>query len=170
MNIRAQVAAAAVGVCLLAGGGWGMTLLHDRTVQQPLHFSHRDHLKEEMACVDCHKGVKTGRYATLAPVRACMLCHKKSKGEHPDEPKVRTYAKEGRAIPWVRVNRLPGHVYFSHVVHVRLARMKCKVCHGDMKDRVQPVTVSQIGGLDMAACIDCHRAKGASVDCIRCHQ
>jgi menaquinone reductase, multiheme cytochrome c subunit len=139
-------------------------------VVQPLFFSHQRHIAEGMNCVDCHRQADKGTHATLPPVKACLLCHAEAKGEHPDEPKIREYAERQEEIPWARVNRLPGHVYFSHVAHVGYAQMECATCHGEMKELQAPVTMSQIRHLDMRACMNCHEEKGASNDCLRCHK
>jgi hypothetical protein len=48
--------------------------------------------------------------------------------------------------------------------------MTCQECHGDMTTLDEPVTRSQITGLDMAACMDCHDERGASNDCLICHK
>jgi len=139
-------------------------------VVQPLAFDHKRHGAEDIACKDCHKRVEDSPYATFPKLKQCLLCHLEAKGNHPDEPKIRDYAKEKKEIPWIQVNRLPGHVYFSHAAHVKYARMDCKECHGDMKERTEPVTVSQIQHLDMNTCMDCHKEKGVSTDCLRCHK
>lgn len=139
-------------------------------INQPIAFNHKRHLEENMTCVDCHKGVEKQAHATLPSTKACMLCHKEPQGKHPDEPKVRVYAERGEPIPWIKVNRLPGHVYFSHAAHVTFAKMDCSECHGDMKNRTTPVTSSQIDTLNMDKCMECHKQKGVSTDCLRCHK
>jgi len=137
---------------------------------QPIAFNHKRHLEEGMNCADCHKGAQEGPHATLPSLKACLLCHSEPKGNHPDEPKIREYAAKSEAIPWVQVNRLPGHVYFSHTAHVTYAKMDCRECHGEMKDRTEPATTSQISELDMDRCMECHTEKGVSLDCLRCHK
>lgn len=154
-----------------AGAAWAF-LLQSRPepVVQPLAFNHKRHIEEDIACKDCHKRVEDSPHATFPKIRQCLLCHEEAKGTHPDEPKIREYAKEGREIPWIRVNRLPGHVYFSHEAHVRYAKLDCRECHGDMKQRTEPVTVSQIRHLDMDTCMRCHTENNVSNDCLRCHK
>jgi c(7)-type cytochrome triheme protein len=99
-----------------------------------------------------------------------MLCHTDAQGRHPDEPKIREYAGRSEAIPWVQVNRVVGHVYFSHAAHVVYAKMECAECHGEMKDKTEPVTTPQVAHLDMTRCMACHEERGASNDCLRCHK
>lgn len=133
-------------------------------------FNHKRHIAEDLACADCHAGSSQGHRSGFPSVKQCMLCHKEAKGKHPDEPRVREYAKDGRQIPWVQVNRMVGHVYFSHVAHVVWAKMDCADCHGDMKKMEQVVTRPQVSHLDMRACMDCHREQGASLECVACHK
>jgi hypothetical protein len=151
---------------------WGITLkIRPRAAVQPIAFNHKIHVTDEgMECSDCHRHAMDGAHATLPGVKGCLLCHGEAIGTHPDEPKIRAYAEQNAEVPWVQVNRLPGHVYFSHAAHVTYGEMDCAVCHGNMRDRSEPVTVSQIGHLDMKTCMTCHQQKGASVDCLRCHK
>jgi hypothetical protein len=164
------IPAAALAV---AGGGllWAWAREESKeVVPQPMAFSHRRHVEEGLSCADCHPFADRKPRASLPTVRQCLLCHSEAKGTHPDEPKVREFAERKQEIPWAQVNRLPGHVYFSHAAHVKYARMDCAECHGDMKTSAEPVTVRQIARLDMAACIACHVQKGVGNDCLRCHK
>lgn len=163
-----------VGVLLAGGAGasaWKMgPRLKASPAAQPLAFSHKRHTAEGLTCANCHKGAEKGSHATLPAGKFCLKCHAEANGTSPEEPKVREYTRGGKDIPWVQVNRLPGHVYFSHAAHVTYARMDCAECHGDMKERETPVTASQVGHLDMDRCMECHREKGVSNDCLRCHK
>ena len=167
--------AAGIGILARREGPWkhpeaSLPWKHAQPVVQPIAFNHKRHLAEGLSCKDCHKRAETGPHATIPPVKACMLCHSEAKGTDPEEAKVRAFAEAGHDIPWIQVNRLPGHVYFSHAAHVGYAKMDCAECHGDMKDRTEPVTVSQIGHLTMDRCMTCHQSKGVSLDCLRCHK
>jgi hypothetical protein len=133
-------------------------------------FSHSLHHEQDTTCLDCHLQAETGVYATLPSVKTCMLCHEEPQGDSPEEPKIREYAESGEPIPWVQVNRVEGHVYFSHAAHVSLGKMDCKECHGDMETLEVPVDRSQILGLTMDACMQCHEQREASNDCLICHK
>ena len=143
---------------------------HAATVDQPLAFSHAVHHEQDTACVDCHIRAEEGPWATIPGVETCMLCHDEAQGEHPDEPRIREYAESGEAIPWVQVNRVVGHVYFSHAPHVVQGGMECADCHGDMTTLEEPVTRSQIEWMTMDACMDCHEEQQVSNDCLLCHK
>ncbi|HTL51054.1 MAG TPA: cytochrome c3 family protein [Planctomycetota bacterium] len=139
-------------------------------IQQPIRFDHARHMKEDMKCNQCHTGVDNSPYATLPPIRTCLLCHKEAKGTDPEEAKIREYAKNGTPIPWVQVNRLVGHVYFSHGMHVKVGKLDCKECHGEMAQADQPVGRSQIGHLTMDRCMECHEEKHVNQECLTCHK
>lgn len=139
-------------------------------VQQPFDFNHKLHMGEDLTCTGCHLRAEEGEYATMPPLRACLLCHEEAQGEDPDEPKVREFAELGDYAPWVQVNRLPGHVYFSHEAHVSWGAMECAECHGEIAEATQVLTRSQVEDLTMDACMDCHAERGASLDCNACHK
>lgn len=170
MRPKHYVAGVAVPVLVAGAAFAGAAFQAPAPVVQPIAFNHQRHVQEDLACADCHGGVEQGPYATIPTIQQCLLCHSEPQGRHPDEPKIREYAEQGKAIPWIRVNRLPGHVYFSHQAHVRWAKLDCADCHGDMKQAVAPVTRPQIDHLDMAACMRCHEERGASLDCVACHK
>ncbi|MGH7144555.1 MAG: cytochrome c3 family protein [Planctomycetota bacterium] len=156
------------GLGLGAGGG------NRGPVHQPIRFNHAIHVKQGLKCEDCHRGVETSPHATFPTIQQCMLCHNTPKGTDPEEPKVREYAqqyaKDGSGIPWVQVNRLPGYVYYSHAMHVKLGKLDCKTCHGDMSMVTEPVTTPQIDNLTMARCMACHTEHHVDQECVTCHK
>jgi len=139
-------------------------------IVQPIAFDHARHHEEDLACLDCHSTAETRPYASLPRIAACLVCHAEPKGDSPEEAKLREFAERKEEVPWVQVNRMPGHVYFSHAVHVKLAQMDCAVCHGDMTTANRPVTASQVEHLTMRRCMECHFEQGASNDCLACHK
>lgn len=138
-------------------------------VIQPLTMNHKRHAEAKMDCVACHQNAESQAIASLPLVDDCMSCHKDPQGKDPTEPRVREYAQRGEEIPWIRVNRLPGHVYFSHAAHVTLGKMECKTCHGDMTQVSESLTAPNVH-LDMVACMSCHTEKRASNQCVACHK
>jgi|CXWL01.1.fsa_nt_gi hypothetical protein len=139
-------------------------------VQQPIDFSHQRHAEADIDCLTCHEKAADEPAATLPILRDCMKCHKEPQGKNPEEPKLRDYALRGQEVPWVNVNVLPGHVYFSHRAHVTFAEMDCSACHGDMTKVEHALTRTNVGHLTMKACIDCHQQKKVTTDCVTCHQ
>ena len=69
----------------------------------------------------------------------------------------------------MRVNRLPGHVYFSHRAHVGVRRDEVRDLPRRDEARAARVTSANVH-LEMATCISCHEAKSANNDCIACHK
>ncbi|MEN8183679.1 MAG: cytochrome c3 family protein [Myxococcota bacterium] len=164
-----------VSVSLLAIlGVTGVALERLRTprrVPQPVAFDHALHIEaEQMECVECHHGAEEEVHAGLPDIRECFECHENPKSEHPDEEVIREYARRRVQIPFAPVNRNVGHVYFSHRVHVGLAKMECQECHGDVATLRGPVDVPTPENHSMDSCMDCHRREQASLECAACHK
>ena len=139
-------------------------------VKQPMAFNHKAHIKADIDCSTCHEKAADGPAATLPLLRVCAKCHKEVQGKDPKlEEGIMEAVSKKQEIPWIQVNEVAGHVYFSHRAHVGFAEMECDVCHGDMKAQEQPVTVPNVA-TSMSSCIECHQKKGASTDCLACHQ
>ncbi len=84
----------------------------------------------------------------------------------PQVQKVMSYWNNKESIPWVRVNRVPDFVYFTHETHIA-NNVDCSSCHGNVAtmDRI-----TQPQPLTMGWCINCHRSRGAPTDCWTCHK
>lgn len=134
---------------------------------QPIAYTHKVHLANGMQCTDCHTAVETGPVASIPGVQLCMTCHETMATEKPEIRKVAAYLARGEDIPWQRVYDYPpsAHVKFNHAPHLR-ASVECKTCHGDMTQ--QTVAVRAIN-MTMGFCLDCHKQKKASIDCVTCH-
>lgn len=145
----------------------------DEQPQQPLPFSHAIHAgAEAIACTDCHAGAETEAGAGLPALGTCMRCHMRPRGQQPNprEQTLRTLAAQGGPFRWVQVTRNEGHVYFSHRAHVAFAKMTCEGCHGDVRTWAASPTQPNADLLSMSACMDCHRERGASNECLTCHR
>ena len=138
-------------------------------VKQPMALSHKRHMEADMKCITCHPGAEDEVLAQFPAVADCMDCHHKARGEHPDEPRVRWFAEQKQEIPWIRVDRIPGHVYFSHAAHVTLAKMKCEDCHQGISQATRPLALPDVHPT-MDDCMRCHRERGASNQCKTCHK
>lgn len=132
-------------------------------------MSHARHMQANMKCITCHPGAEDQALAQFPTVADCMDCHHQARGDHPDEPKVRAFAERKQEIPWVRVDRLPGHVYFSHALHVTTAKMKCEECHLGILTATKPLRLPDIQ-LRMDDCMRCHTERKASNQCKACHK
>jgi hypothetical protein len=135
--------------------------------QQPIAYSHKQHIAMGLACLDCHSTADTQAAASIPSVRKCMLCHAKLGTNKPEIQKIAGFSKKGQEIPWERVyGFLPkAAVKFQHAPHTR-AGVVCATCHGDM---TVATTAQPLVKHTMGTCLTCHRANKASEDCATCH-
>jgi len=125
--------------------------------QQPIDYSHAVHAgANSIPCLYCHFGAEQGRHAGIPPAKICMNCHTHVRTDHPEVKKVAEAMSSSTAIAWVRVHRVPDHVYFNHSVHVQ-KDVACQTCHGPVESMGR---VEQWSTLAMGWCIDCHRTEG----------
>lgn len=138
-----------------------------RGPEQPVPFSHKLHAGAQgLKCATCHKNPDPGERMGLPTPATCMQCHEDVKPDSPAIQKLAAFAKDKRNLRWVRVYEIPSYVFFSHRVHLT-AGATCAECHGEVKELEQMYRVKAI---NMASCVNCHQAKGASVDCSYCHE
>lgn len=135
--------------------------------EQPVAYSHKQHLAMGLTCLDCHSTADTGAAATIPSVQKCMLCHAKIATAKPEIKKIIDYFSNKREIPWERIYGFPASslVKFQHAPHVR-AKVACATCHGDM---TQATTAQRLVNHTMGTCLSCHRQNRASEDCTACH-
>ena len=133
---------------------------------QPIDFSHEHHVTEiGIDCQFCHAYARRGPVAGIPSVQRCAGCHQTVLSEQPEIVKVLEYWDNKEPIPWVRVHDLPDYVRFSHKPHIR-AGVNCADCHGDVASMEAAV---QAESLSMGWCLDCHKEREASRDCLVCH-
>jgi len=135
--------------------------------EQPILFPHNKHAALGLECLDCHSTADRRASAGMPSVRKCMLCHEKLATEKPGVKQVRDFAARKVEIPWVRVYQFDSGalVRFRHAPHYR-AKVDCTTCHGEMaKATVAEAVVKH----NMGTCLDCHRRRNASQDCVACH-
>ncbi len=138
-----------------------------RTPVQPVAYTHKVHLANGMECLNCHAGVDLGREAVIPGVKFCMTCHQVIAADRPEIKKVAAYLARGEDIPWQRVYDYSpaAHLRFNHAPHIR-AKIGCVTCHGDM---TQQTTARRMVDMHMGFCVDCHKLRKASLDCMTCH-
>lgn len=137
--------------------------------EQPIKFPHPVHVKTlGMNCLYCHNAANKSSDPGLPAVGTCMGCHTLVGPSRPaidgqparqsaEIKKLHEYAPIGqpdkwKAIPWVRIHKLPEYVRFPHVRHVS-AGVTCQTCHGPVQDMPQ---VYQNASLNMGWCLSCH--------------
>ena len=134
---------------------------------QPVPFSHKVHAGTmKLACKMCHPNPDPGETMTVVAAAKCMSCHSTIKSDSPAIQRLAAAAKDNRALPWIRVYAIPSFVDFSHRAHLDKGNT-CQECHGPVAERDQ---LAKETDLTMAGCMNCHRAKKASLDCAYCHE
>jgi hypothetical protein len=136
--------------------------------QQPLEFPHDIHTGKKIACTEyCHEAVSTGPVAGLPSVRTCLVCHNTIATDRPRIQLITGMRERGEDLVWQRVfGYAPqAHVRFNHAPHIR-AEVPCTTCHGDIGGG----TVAKRNvELTMGVCVNCHKERKASIDCLTCH-
>src|SRR5262249_24025880 len=46
------------------------------SVEQPIPFSHKQHIEFDMKCAECHPNPEPGDRMTFPPTEKCMECHR----------------------------------------------------------------------------------------------
>lgn len=135
---------------------------------QPLPFSHVAHIeKARMQCTDCHEGAVERDTAGIPSIRKCMLCHQFIATDHPAVMRLSEYWERGHEVPWVRVYAFEegAMVQFRHAPHGRVG-VECVECHGEVATMTEAVRAVRH---TMGSCIECHRERSATDDCLACH-
>jgi predicted CXXCH cytochrome family protein len=138
------------------------------SVEQPFPFPHNTHIAKGLTCTEyCHEGVTKGPVAGLPSIRTCMICHDAIATDRPLIQKLAEFQKQGLDLEWKRVYGYPheSHVRFNHAPHIR-AGVECTTCHGDV---AQGPVAERLVDLNMGFCVNCHRERQASNDCLTCH-
>ncbi len=147
---------------------------------QPIRFSHKIHATDAaIGCTSCHVYAERGPVAGIPSMARCQGCHKFVKEDPANaglDVELKALVKllrEKIPIEWIRVHRLPDHVYFTHQRHVR-AGVRCQECHGEV-ERMD--VVRQVSSLTMGWCLECHHRKQREkpgrerlTECVTCHK
>jgi hypothetical protein len=138
--------------------------------EQPIKFSHKIHVGDlKVECQYCHWSVSKAAYAAIPEVETCYTCHKMVKGKdeaaQSEIKKILSAYSEAKAIEWVKVHVMPDYVKFNHKRHVK-GGVACQECHGQISEME---VVERVSSMKMGWCVECHRERGASIDCMTCH-
>jgi hypothetical protein len=111
--------------------------------------------------------VESSPRAGLPGLNTCMTCHSAVATEKPLVQSMAEMQTKGLDFAWQRVYDYSreAHVRFEHAPHIR-AKVECSTCHGDMR---QQDVAQRVVNMDMAFCVNCHKQKQASNDCLTCH-
>ena len=134
-----------------------------KIADQPVPFNHRLH--RSTPCASCHPTAATAARAGLPDAPGCLTCHDQLLADHPAIGLLRQFAASKTRVPWVRAYQLPDFVYFEHDRHGNQG-IACSECHGPVSERD---VIAQEVSTSMAACLNCHRERQASLQCNLCH-
>ena len=124
-----------------------------RSPVQPVKFPHPVHVNTlKMNCVFCHFAADKSPDPGMPAVGTCMGCHTTGPATRPEIKVLKAFADSGRAIPWVRIHKVPEYVHFPHMQHVN-AGVTCQSCHGQIQNMPQ---VTRYASLNMGWCVSCH--------------
>jgi hypothetical protein len=174
-----------------AVSSWSRRPAIAKSSMQPINFPHNVHVQTyKIDCQYCHSDARRSEYAGIPSVERCMGCHKIVAADRPEIKKLAELATTQRAIPWVRVYKLPEFTYFPHKAHIR-AEVTCQTCHGPVETMTTvgattgPSLVNDMLNLvglrpappplTMGWCVECHRQYNttrntqAPLDCVMCH-
>jgi hypothetical protein len=128
--------------------------------EQPIEYSHKLHAGElGIDCRYCHANVERSFEAMVPPTQTCMGCHSIVRKDSPKLKALQESWANGTPIEWVRVHKVPDHVFFDHSVHLA-AGVGCVSCHG----RIDTMDVVRIEKpIAMGWCLECHREPGANL-------
>lgn len=138
---------------------------------QPIDFSHKTHDDAGLECLFCHSQALRSDAAGIPSVEFCIGCHTNIATEAAEIQILQGFWERQEPIPWVAVNDLPDHTFFSHRVHLS-ARVNCETCHGPVGSMAQ---VKPLNTMDMGWCLTCHLDQpdekvARLADCMACHQ
>jgi cytochrome c553 len=127
---------------------------------QPIKFSHKIHAgQNQINCLYCHNTAEHSKSAGIPSAGVCLNCHKLVVKEGTrsgsfEINKIIRAVDKNEPIVWNRVYNLPDHVFFSHAQHVKIGKLDCAECHGDVE---QMDIIRQFNDLSMGWCVNCHR-------------
>lgn len=152
----------------------GFYILNENVKQNvnsvPVSFSHYVHTRQhKIKCLSCHRGAVKEARAGIPNIETCSLCHSKILNPSSErEKQIYDFVKNNKKIPWRNYYMVPDYVYFSHRRHVKLGKIDCVSCHGDMSDQTSPV-LKKFTPIKMQFCFDCHTERKITTDCGNCH-
>jgi hypothetical protein len=134
--------------------------------EQPIPYSHKQHLAFGLKCPECHTNPEPGKLMTFPDAAKCMQCHVTIAKDKPSIQKIAQYAASNQQIPWVRVYKVIPGVNWTHRAHLA-AGVKCETCHGDVSQISAMSEVTSV--VTMYSCLTCHEMNHAKTTCETCH-
>jgi hypothetical protein len=133
-------------------------------------FSHYVHTKQHnIQCRICHQNYEKQERAGIPTIATCAICHSEiinPKSEK--EKKINEYVISNKPVFFQNYYTVPDYVYFSHRRHVKIGKLDCVLCHGDMTEQ-KSKELSNFRPFIMKVCFDCHQQRNITTDCGNCH-
>src|ERR1035437_3633150 len=123
-------------------------------------FSHYVHTKQHnIKCKTCHQNTETQERAGIPTIETCSLCHSEIINPNSEkEKKINEYVTNNKPIVWENYYTVPEYVYFSHRRHVKIGKLDCVLCHGDMTEQ-KSKELTNFRPFIMKVCFDCHQQR-----------
>src|SRR5260370_21906882 len=86
--------------------------------EQPIPYSHKQHLALGLQCKECHTNPEPGKLMTFPATERCMQCHVTIAKDKPSIQKLTQYSKSQQPITWVRVYTVLTGIQWSHRRHL----------------------------------------------------
>jgi class III cytochrome C family protein/cytochrome c7-like protein len=134
--------------------------------EQPIRYSHKQHLAFGLKCQECHTNPEPGKLMTFPDTAKCTQCHVTIAKDKASIQKIAQYAASNQQIPWVRVYKVIPGVNWTHRAHLAVG-VKCETCHGDVSQLSAMSEVTSV--VTMYSCLNCHEMNHAKTTCETCH-
>jgi hypothetical protein len=134
--------------------------------EQPIPYSHKQHLAFGLKCAECHTNPEPGKLMTFPDTAKCMQCHVTIAKDKLSIQKIAQYVASNQQIPWVRVYKVIPGVSWTHRAHLA-AGVKCETCHGNVSQIQAMSEVTSV--VTMYSCLNCHEMNHAKTTCETCH-
>ncbi|MFQ6045927.1 MAG: cytochrome c3 family protein [Gemmatimonadales bacterium] len=139
-------------------------------VRQPIAFNHRKHTRDlGLNCEFCHEYVRVGAHAGLPDGQKCAICHSVPQGTSEEAARLTDLLSAGDSLKFNKLFQLPSHVFYTHRRHVGIAGLECENCHDGIADTERPPERPLVG-IKMKFCLECHREREQTTDCVACHR
>ena len=135
--------------------------------EQPIPYSHKQHLALGLACKECHQNPDPGKMMTIPDASKCMQCHVTIAKNKPAIQKLAEYSDSKQPISWVRVYLVLPGIEWGHRAHLN-AGVRCETCHGQIRQMEKVSEVTSV--TTMYACLHCHDLNHAKTSCDTCHK
>ena len=164
VSILILTALVAITIGILYSKGSADSAAQDR---QPIPFSHAFHAGElGLDCLYCHRSAHQSPTAGIPSLHLCMGCHQNIEAKQSGIQTLLDHWRQKQPVSWVRLQRLPDFVYFTHERHLAHG-LQCSTCHGEVK---QMTSTPRAATYEMGWCLSCHQQREAPRDCLTCHK